>query len=249
MLQKNRWWILALGFLLLGTGLRAQGNSGPAILAHFGYGPQIPFGDLSDRFGQNFATEVSLEYLLNSNWTFGIQSHFMFGSNVEVDPLTNLRTSGGFIIGNDRDPAEIQLRQRGSYYGVRVGKLIGLAPNNDRSGLRLAFGIGLLQHRIRIQEDPLRDVSQLTGDYVKGYDRLTNGLALHQFVGYQVLSKTNGIHVVAGFEFFQGFTQSRRSFDFDLQRADTTQRLDGLIGFRLNFTLPFYLGNAEDVFY
>lgn len=249
MQKKNIWWALVIGALFTGQIVQAQGNSGRAILAHFGYAPQIPIGDLQDRFGQNFATEISLEYLLDNNWTVGIQSHFLFGNNVEEDPLVNLRTSNGFIIGNDRSPAEIQLRQRGSYYGVRVGKLIGLAPENRRSGLRIAVGLGLLQHRIRIQEDPLRDVAQLSTEYAKGYDRLTNGLALHQFIGYQVLSKTNGIHIIAGFEFFQGFTQNRRNFDFDLQAADTAQRFDGLTGFRIAFTLPFYLGNAEDVFY
>jgi hypothetical protein len=160
-----------------------------------------------------------------------------------------LRTEAGDIIGNDRNPADIQLRERGYYFGLRVGKLIGLSENNKRSGLRINLGAGLLQHRIRIQPDPFRSVPQLEGDYEKGYDRLTNGLALHQFIGYQVVGRSNGIHLTGGFEFFEGFTQNRRNFNFDTQSGEAPNRLDILAGFRLSVSIPFFLGNAEDVYY
>lgn len=226
-----------------------SGNSGKVILLNFGYGPQIPIGELADRFGNNFAAEVSADFMTANNWTFGVQGQFLFGSEVKEDVLASLRTETGDIIGNDREPADIQLRQRGSYYGVRAGKLIGLSKNNDRTGIRINLGAGLLQHRIRIQDDPFRTVPQLTGEYAKGYDRLTNGLALHQFIGYQTIGKTNGVNLTIGFEFFEGFTQNRRSFDFDRQAADTEQRLDLLAGLRFSFSLPFYQGNAEEIFY
>lgn len=224
-------------------------NAGKAILLNFGYAPQLPIGDLADRFGSNFAAEVSAELITDNNWIIGLQGLFIFGNRVEEDVLAGLRTEAGDIIGNDRSPADIQLRQRGSYYGVRIGKLIGLIENNKRSGIRINAGLGLLQHRIRIQGDPFRSVPQIEGPYEKGYDRLTNGLALHQFIGYQTIGKNNGINLTAGFEFYEGFTKNRRDFDFDTQMADTANRLDILAGFRLSFTLPFYLGNAEDIYY
>lgn len=239
--------------LLMSNGLQGQSwgrsNSGKAILLNFGYAPQIPLGDLDDRFGLNFAAEVSADYITENNWLIGVQGLFLFGNNVEEDVLAGLRTEAGDIIGNDRSPADIQLRQRGAYYGLRVGRLIGLFEDNPRSGIRINLGVGLLQHRIRIQDDPFRTVPQLEGEYFKGYDRLTNGLALHQFIGYQVIGKNNGINLTAGFEFFEGFTQNRRSFNFDTREANTDSRLDILAGFRVGFTLPFYLGNAEDVYY
>ena len=204
---------------------------------------------MADRFGSNFAAEVSADYMTESNWTFGVQGQFLFGSTVNEDVLAGLRTESGNIIGNDRDPADIQLRMRGSYYGLRIGRLFGLSENNKRTGIRLNLGAWLLQHRIRIQDDPFRVVPQLEGEYEKGYDRLTNGLALHQFVGFQTIGKNNGINLTIGFEFFEGFTQNRRSFNFDTRMADTEQRLDLLAGLRFSFTLPFYQGNAEDIFY
>ncbi|WP_020539121.1 hypothetical protein [Lewinella cohaerens] len=239
--------------LMLQTGLQGQGwgktNSGKALLLNFGYAPEVPLGDLDERFGLGFAPEISLDFITESNWIIGIQGMYLFGSNVEEDVLAGLRTESGVIIGNDRSPADIQLRQRGSYFGLRAGRLISLFEDNPRSGIRLNLGAGLLQHRIRIQEDPFRAVPQLEGEYLKGYDRLTNGLTLHQFVGYQVIGKNTGINITAGFEFYEGFTQSRRSFDFSSRVADTEKRLDILAGFRFSFTLPFYLGNAEEVYY
>lgn len=248
------WSIGILSLLLLmSSGLHGQSwersNSGKAILLNFGYAPQVPLGDLDDRFGLNFAAEVSADYITENNWTIGLQWLYLFGSNVEEDVLAGLRTESGDIIGNDRSPADIQLRQRGAYYGLRVGKLIGLFEDNPRSGIRINLGVGLLQHRIRFQDDPFRTVPQLEGEYYKGYDRLTNGLTLHQFIGYQVIGKSNGINLTAGFEFYEGFTQNRRSFNFDTREANTDSRLDILAGFRVGFTLPFYLGNAEDVYY
>ena len=239
--------------MLLPTGSYAQdwggSNSGKAILLNFGYAPQIPLGDLDDRFGLNFAPEVSADFLTSNNWLIGLQGMYLFGNNVEEDVLAGLRTESGDIIGNDRDPADILLRQRGWYLGVRAGRLIGLFEDNPRSGIRLNLGVGLLQHKIRIQEDPFRAVPQIEGEYLKGYDRLTNGLTLHQFVGYQVIGKNTGINITAGFEFYEGFTQNSRAFNFDTRVADTSERLDILAGFRFSFTLPFYLGNAEDVYY
>ncbi|MEL6660389.1 MAG: hypothetical protein AAFR36_28235 [Bacteroidota bacterium] len=245
---KQLGLILMLLLVQLASGF-GQSNSGRVILLNFGYGPQVPLGDMADRFGNNFAAEVSADYMTESNWTFGVQGQFLFGSTVNEDVLAGLRTETGDIIGNDRDPADIQLRMRGSYYGVRVGRLFGLFESNRRSGIRINLGAGLLQHRIRIQDDPFRVVPQLEGEYAKGYDRLTNGLALHQFIGYQTIGKSNGINLTIGFEFFEGFTQNRRSFNFDTRMADTEQRLDLLAGLRVSVSLPFYQGNAEDIFY
>lgn len=245
-----------LCFLMLSTTaltLTAQSwdgnNEGKVLLINFGYGPQFPFSDMGARFGTFFSPELSLDYLTNDNWIIGLQGHFLFGGNVKDDPLLFLRLENGSIIGNDREPADIQLRMRGSYYGLRVGKLIGLSSTNDRSGLRLMAGLGLLQHRIRIQDDPFRSVPQLEGEYGKGYDRLTNGLAAHQFIGYQTIGKNTGINITLGLEFYEGFTRSRRSFDFATQSVDDANRLDFIVGFKAAFSLPYFLSNADEIYY
>ena len=226
-------------------------NTGPALLVGFSYGGHQAGGDLDERFGGNFSPGLLVDYITaKSNWIFSVQGTFQFGPEVKQDVLANLRTEEGFIIANDRSIADIQLRERGFYLGASIGKLIGLSSKNSRSGVRIDLGIGLLQHQIRIQDDPVRTVPQLTGDYRAGYDRLTNGLALRQFLGYQIMSKDRRTNIFAGFEFIEGFTQSRRDFDFLTQQQDTEKRLDILYGFRIGLFLPFFLeANADGIFY
>jgi len=249
-LFKSIFLLLLLSF---GVSIQAQSwdknNTGKAILLNFGYGPQVPGGDLKARFGMDWAVEFSADLMTDKNWIYGLQGQYLFGTTVKQDVLAGLRTDQGDIIGNNRTIAKVSLRQRGGYVGLRIGRLIAISDKNTRSGIRINLGAGILQHWIRIQEDPFSVVPQLTGEYQKGYDRLTNGLALHQFIGYQILGKNNGINFTGGFEFFEGFTKNRRSFDFDTQMQDTASRFDILSGFRLSFTLPFYIGNADEIFY
>lgn len=221
----------------------ARLNEGNAILVNFSYGYQIPSADLRERFGNNGNIQTGVEYLTKSNFIFGINGGLLFGSIVKQDVLAGLRTQEGFIIANDRQPADIQLRQRGWYAGGLVGKLFSLDPNNPRSGIRIALGAGLLQHKIRIQDEPQRVVAPLDREYKKGYDRLTNGLAISQFIGYQLLSVDRRLNFTLGVEAIQGFTQNRRAFNFDTQMQDTAMRLDVLFGGRITWTLPFYLGS------
>ena len=112
------------------------------------------------------------------------------------------------------------------------------------------YSAGVLQHKIRI-EDRTGGLPQLVGDYKKGYDRMTNGLALTEFIGYQHFSNDGRINFYVGFEFTQGFTKNRRSWDFLTQQRMDNNRLDLLNGLRIGWTLPI-LGDsydADDIFY
>jgi hypothetical protein len=225
-------------------------NKGNGMLFKLSYGAHRPSGDLADRFGNHFSIGSGLDLLLTEqNWIAGFDFSYYFGSQVNEDVLANLRTNQGFIIGNDRSYADIQLRMRGFYTGVHIGKLISLGFANPRSGIRATVGVGLMQHKIRIQDDPVRNVPQLSNDYKKGYDRLTNGLAFTEFIGYQVLSRNKRVNFYAGFEFTQAFTQNRRDFNFDTMAKDETERLELNAGFRIGWILPFYFGKAADEIY
>jgi len=225
-------------------------NKGTGILFHFGLGGQQPAGDLADRFGTNMNFGGGLELLTaESNLIFGLQSYYLFGSNVKENPLSNMTTADGFVIAEDGGFADVQLRERGFYIGAMVGKLLRFSSNNPRSGIRITVGAGLLQHQIRIQDDPFRLVPQLNENYKKGYDRLTNGLAINEFIGYQMLSANKRINFYAGFEFTQGFTQSRRSFNYDTRTADTNKRFDSLMGVRAGWIIPFYVGKGTAEIY
>ncbi len=68
---------------------------------------------------------------------------------------------------------------------------------------------------------------QLEGDYVKGYDRLSNGFMTYQFIGYQHMDPRQYVSLIGGVEFYQGYTQSRRGYNYDTRTFDTAKK--GLI--------------------
>ncbi len=222
-------------------------NKGKAILLHLSGGVQKPGGDLADRFGNNGALGGGVEFLTANNWIIGTETQFYFGRDVKDDPLTFLRTPDGDIIGNDRNIATVALRQRGLYLGGAVGRLFTF-KKDARSGLRLNLGAGWTYHKIRIQDDT-RSVTQLTGDYLKGYDRLSSGLAFNEFIGWQNLAPNRRSNWMIGFEFNQGLTENRRSWDFAEMKKLDGRRLDLRFGLRATWTLPFYIGSASKIYY
>lgn len=234
--------------------LRAQqalytSNEGTILAANLSYGLQLPGGDLADRFGININTGVGLQLFTNSNWMLELEGQYLFGGKVKTDVLSTLRSPEGYIFADDGGPADITLRERGWWLGLSAGKLISLLPSNPRSGLRISLGAGLLQHKIRIQNDPQAFVPALRPDYAKGYDRLSNGLALKQFIGYQHFSVNRRVNFFAGVELIQGFTQSRRDWNTDEMAPEEGSRLDLLFGFRAGWVLPFYLGEKGETIY
>ncbi len=221
-------------------------NKGKAILTHITFGIHLPAGDMADRFGRDLNVGGAVEYLTTNNFLFGVEGHYIFGTNVKEDPLEILRTPEGDIIGSDLTVASVVLRERGFYLGGMVGKLFTF--KEKRAGIRLTLGAGVLRHHIRVQDDN-GSVTQITGEYAKGYDRLTGGFALNQFIGWQQLAGNRRSNWIAGFEFNQGFTKSLRDWDFNDMRKLDGSRLDLRFGVRLAWTLPFYIGEPEKIFY
>jgi len=246
-----RHCLLILFCTILCTNLSAQDKKQPqqSVLAfNIAYTFQTPSADLAARFGNSYEVDLSSDFITKKNFIFGMRGGILAGVVVHEDVLANLRDPDGFLIGNNQAWASVALRERGWYVGGRVGKLFPIIKK-QRSGIRVTLGAGLLQHKIRIQDDG-QSAPQIACDYIKGYDRLTNGLAFTQFVGYQHLSRNRRINFHAGFEFVEGFTQNRRDYDFDTMMKDETKRVDVLLGFKLAWTLvPIYFGDAPDDIY
>ncbi len=249
--------ILACGILLLALPGVAQGtaevrrydNDTHVLAPSFSYGGHVPAGDLATRFGPNLTFGVGIEWLSQSNWFFGLHYNYLFGQQVKEDPLSILRDADGNIPGENGEPSFVALRQRGFASGIHVGRLI-TRSTQARAGLRIEGGIGILQHKIRIQEDPQSFVALVYGEYKKGWDRMANGISLRQFVGWQVLSQNRRINFYAGVEIEEAFTRSRRSYDFAQMRPLREKRFDMLIGLRAGWIMPFYIHeNTEEIYY
>ena len=97
-------------------------------------------------------------------------------------------------------------------------------------------------------EDQSNEIAQLTGEYLKGYDRLTAGPAGHLFLGYFHMSNNKMINFFAGVEYVQAWTRSQRNWNFDTQTRDTALRNDGLLGVRAGWVVHLYR-RAPDAFY
>jgi hypothetical protein len=226
-------------------------QEGSPLRSHisFEYGAQVPMADMKDRFGSSFNLGSQVEALHTGNGLlFGLKGYYLFGSTVKEDVLSNLRGPNGEIIGNDGAPATIALRERGFYIGPYVGKLFELSEKYPASGIKLQVGAGLLQHHIRVQDDT-RTVEQLAGEYKKGYDRLSNGLAGYGFIGYQHLDPDMRINFFAGLDITIASTESRRDYDFNLMGPENAKRTDVLAGVRLGWILPITTGVAPEKIY
>jgi hypothetical protein len=242
--------------LLLGTlpsaaqGLAGTRNLDRALLVGIGYGPFTAAGDLGDRFGRGFAIEGAVDFTAtNAAWQFGIMAQYGFGSTVKEDVLAGLRTSAGSLVGNQRDPADINLRQRQLLLGPRAGYTLALGENR-RAGVQFRTGVGYFYHRIRIQDDPVQFVPQVAEDLQAGYDRLAGGPAFYQFIGYQQLALDRRLNFFIGAEATLAFTRNLRSYDIPTGAPPPGDgRTDIALGVRVGLILPLYMGEGRQIYY
>lgn len=213
-----------------------------------GYGYSTPGGDLANRFGNNGSIEVGFHIKDKKNWYYGVQFNYLFGNKVhEPNLLSNLLTSRGEILDEQGQIATMFIQERGFNVFLQGGKLFPVIGPNKNSGLLITGGVGLLQHKIRIEHQEAK-ITQLEGEYLKGYDRLTNGLSVNQFIGYYHLSNNRLINFYIGALATEGFTQSRREWNLDTQTQDNSKRLDMLFGLRAGWILNLYQRAPNDYY-
>lgn len=209
----------------------------PLVSVHFS--GQMPFGDLKERFGNNLAIGGSFLFKAEKTWILGAEGSYFFSRNVKENVTAQMKNSDGFIVDNDGFPADLRITERGFNAYIVVGKLFPQIGTNPNSGLVTTFGFGYMQHKIKLY-DANQKIAAVKGDMAKGYDRLSGGFAMNQFIGYLFLSNNRLVNLVAGFEFHQAFTKSYRGYNYDTGLQDTKNRMDYLIGFRIGWVLPLY---------
>lgn len=210
------------------------------------YNIQSPSGNLADRFGWNSALGFGARHKFESGWMVGAQYNWMFGNNVlDTTLFSGILGPSSVIIDKDGFPSEVRLNQRGHVGTLNGGRLFPVLKNNKNSGIYIEAGVGFLFHRIDVFASTVT-VPQITGDYEKGYDKLTGGLNLSQFIGYQHLDPKKQVNFQVGFSFQQAFTKSLRTIDFDTRAYDDTKRQDFLRGFRVGITVPVYTKRPDE---
>ncbi|HET6244800.1 MAG: hypothetical protein H0V01_05130 [Bacteroidetes bacterium] len=221
--------------------------STPIIVANYAY--QFPGGNLKDRFGNNSSIGISFLQKTKQNWLWGFEFSFIFGGKVKEDSLfRNISTKNDFLINQHGAYAEIRFFERGHLSTLKGGRLFPALGPNPNCGFIAIASVGLLQHKIRI-ENPENNTPQILNDYKKGYDRLTNGLAVSEFFGYMYLSNNRLLNFYGGVEFVQAWTQNRRDFNFDTMEKDNTRRNDFMSGIKVGWVIPLYKKMPNKFYY
>lgn len=229
--------------------LNAQKDSTIAVpMIGMYYSLQLPQADLSERFGFNNCAGINFMYKTNTNWIVGFEANYMFGNNVKIDPLLQLRTPEGTVTDNEGYPANVRVTERGLGLHFIGGKVFPIFGSNANSGLMITIGAGYLQHRINLY-DVNQKIAALKDNLRFGYDHLTVGFSLSQFVGYLHMSKNRLSNFYVGVEFYEAFTKSLRQLNYNSALPDTERRLDVLTGFRVGWVLPLYKRMANDFYY
>lgn len=209
---------------------------------------QMPGGDLEKRFGSSLNVGMPIFYKTAKNLVFGIEGNYIFGSKIKEHVMSNLVNSNNTITDVNGNPASFRLNERGwNVYGF-IGIMLNKLGHNKNSGVMMWAGGGYLQHKVYIY-DVARTLPQIQGNLKKGYDRLTGGPSLNQFIGYLFMSQNRITNFYAGFEFQEAFTKGLRGYQYDTMASDGQSRIDILYGFRFGWLLPLYKKAPKDFYY
>lgn len=244
-----------LGILLIFTSVTSGFSQGTIsedplniFLISATYSFQVPEGDLLKRFGASHSVGPALYFKTKQNFFTGFEYNFIFGNVVKDDPLTELKAQKGYVINGSGEFEVINYLERGFLTQMKFGKIFNWVGPNINSGIVLAVGGGLIQHKIYFHENT-GNVFQLSGDYKKGYDRLTNGFSLSESLGYLNLSNNRLINFMIFFEAVQGFTKCRRDWDFKTNSKLDENRLDLIYSVRVVWSFPIYKRAPEKYYF
>ena len=212
----------------------------------FLYNYHIPKGDFAKTYG-NYST-IGFGGLLKTkdNWMISGEASYLFGSDIkELDILNNLISSGGYISSTGGSPGNYSVNMRGFTSYVGVGRLFAINKRNMNTGFMVKGSLGFIQHKINFVSQE-RNIPQLDENYAKGYDRLSSGLSINEFVGYFHQSQNRLINFYIGVEFMQAQTYNRRGYNYDQMSYDSNKKSDFSTSFRFGWMIPIYLNTKEE---
>ncbi len=201
---------------------------------------QLPGAELADRFGWSSSIGAQWTYKTKSNFLIGAEANFIFGNKVKKDSMLNyLLNSNGNIVDVNGFAGDVVMDQRAFDVQLSLSKYVLEVGPNPNCGFYAGLGLGYFQHKIRIR-DLADKVPLLQGDYVKGYDRLTGGLAISERFGYRYFSNNKRVNFYLELEAMQGLTRGLRSYQFDLRSSYTSAHFDALYSLKIGWTFALY---------
>lgn len=206
----------------------------------FGYMPSYTALDLQEKTDLLHVLSPGISYKSGGNILFLLSSNILLGNKLKENTVPNFVFSEvGVPITTDGYLEQVNPTFQGIEVQLQVGKLIKRSRHNKNSGLWTHLGAGFMRHKIKYNYGT-STVPQLEDPYVQGYDRLTYGAALSQFLGWRRYANKNLFNYQFGIEIHEGFTQNRRSWNFDTMKPDNRDRLDLYYGLKFAFIIPYY---------
>jgi len=239
---------------IFGTNEKIIARSGFILTGNADF--DIPGANMAQRFGISYRLGPGVLYKTSSNWLLGVKCDFILGGVVHQDSLmANIKDKYSVgdgslyeFINNGGERIGVPVYERGYAVGIQVGKIINFNKYHPDNGLILLASSGFLQHKIDIY-DKDKTVQQLSGQYLKGYDRLTNGIFVEGYAGYVFFSSNKLLNFTLGGDGLFGFTRGRRAYLYDVMRPDTGKRLDILFGLRGGWYIPMFKRKSEDMLF
>jgi hypothetical protein len=215
----------------------------------------IVLEDLQKDYGNNLAIGTDIGIKMKSNWSIDFGFKYYFGGKVSQELLDStfkyLHVDGFLIDKNEIRSNEVfQYSEfRGVSFHLQVGKVISVTKRYRNSGIWIKMGIGVTQHFMNIKNSRENEVLSLQKGYKEGYDKLTLGFSLYQFIGYVHMNKRNLFCMYGGVDFMENFAKRQRQYDYSLMRKDNSKRFEAMIGFKIGWIIPLYRHNPHAVYY
>ncbi len=224
-------------------------DSGSAWLLAPVFTAQFPYGNMRERFGYNSLFGMHISYKTDRNWLWGVEGNFLFGTQVkESYVITGIATSTNQYIGQNNDLIGVTPQEQGFNVKFTAGKIFPVHRNFPDAGILIMTSFGFLLHKIAIN---VRETSlpQLSKVYRQGYDRMSNGPVLSQFVGGTFMMRRRYASAYLGVTFDVAFTQGRRAFDFYSHAPLNDKRIDMFVGLKFAWIIPVFTQTSEKEFF
>lgn len=269
--QSGNWWVRVFSVVLIvwlqgfESGLAQKSirdSTISLVMIDVSYGGYFPSGDFAKRFGYSSLLGGSVGYKFKNNIYVTLGANFLFGDQIKENSILkgvshyNTYIDGSGLLAQDagwidRNGEVVipSLAERGITIPLRIGKILPVfRPKkfNPNTGFYVETGAQWIQHSLSISAPTT--APYLSGDYEKGYDRLTQGLGILGSVGFRYFGSNRFFNFFVSFDYQHNFTRNMR-YNFDLKKEDTTLRNDILTGFRFGWTIPLYKEAPDGYYY
>lgn len=223
------------------------------VYSQFEFSYNFPLADLRTDYHNFMSVGTGVDVKTDKNFIFGFHFNYQFGGKVRGEILNEsfkeliAKGTNYFIDQKGVANNELSVDYRGLYFNFVFGKIFPVSKYYRNSGIIVEGGVGVLQHYMHIT-NPNNAILSLKGEYSKGYDKLTLGFSLYQFIGYQHITKRNLLCFYGGIEFSEIFSKRQRQYDFNLMKKDDNSYFESFIGLKFGWIIPLYKHNPHRIF-